>query len=380
MTLDVTFVGADVLTPEGWSDAPLSVSGGQIVEASGRQVPLPGFRILPGIVDLHGDGFERHLAPRRGLVRDMTEGFLSLDAELAASGVTTAVLAQFWSWEGGMRDPAFARRVAEALAAARPKCLTDLRLQLRLEVHMIDTYDEAFDFVVEQGIDYVVLNDHLPHAELAAGKTPPRLTGQALKAGRNPQKHLAMMQDLAARRGEMPEALARLTSRLRGQGVTLGSHDDRDPEDRARLRALGVTVAEFPETMAAVEAAHEAGDPVLLGAPNVVRGNSHNGNLTAEDAVRAGLCDALVSDYHYPSLLGAMRRLGETPETLAAAWPLVSSRPAQVLGWTDRGGLTLGKRADLVILDPDGRLGATICGGQVSLLRGATASAVLAAL
>lgn len=379
MSLDVTFVGAEVLTPEGWSDAPLAVSGGQIVVPSGRRIALPGFRILPGIVDLHGDGFERHLAPRRGLVRDMTEGFLSLDAELAASGVTTAVLAQFWSWEGGMRDPEFARRVAAALRAARPRCLTDLRLQLRLEVHMIDTYDAAFDFVVAEGIDYVVFNDHLPHADLAAGKTPPRLTGQALKAGRNPQKHLALMQDLAARRGEMPLALDRLATRLRARGVTLGSHDDRTPEDRARWRALGATVAEFPETMAAVEAASAADDPVLLGAPNVVRGNSHNGNLTAEDAVRAGLCAALVSDYHYPSLLGAMRHLGDRPEALAAAWPLVSSRPAQVLGWTDRGHLSLGQRADLVILDPDGRLGATICNGQVSLLRGATAAAILAA-
>lgn len=378
-TIDTTLDCARVLTPDGWRDQELAIAGGQIVDATeGRRIALPGHRILPGLIDLHGDGFERHIAPRRGLLRDLGDGFLSLDSELSACGITTAVLAQFWSWEGGMRGPEFARAVAEALDRVRPQLLTDMRLQLRLETHMMDDFDAVEAFVAKHRIQYVVFNDHLPHKKLAEGKRPPRLVGQALKSARNPEVHLALMQGLAARTDEVPPALDRLAARLAAQGVALGSHDDPDPDRRAAMRARGVRIAEFPESFDAVQAAYDAGDPVILGAPNVVRGGSHNGNLPAEQAVAGGTCDALVSDYHYPSLFTAATRLAEDRgDGLARSWPLVSDGPAQVMGWADRGTVRVGARADLVILDPDGRIGATITGGRIAHLRGATARAFL---
>ncbi|NVK59578.1 MAG: alpha-D-ribose 1-methylphosphonate 5-triphosphate diphosphatase, partial [Rhodobacteraceae bacterium] len=254
--LSLTFEGARVMRPDGWDDAPLAIDGGRVVEgAAGRRVDLSGYDILPGIVDAHGDGFERHMAPRRGALRERESGMVACAAELAANGITTAMLAQFWSWEGGMRGPEFAEEVFASVSAVAPTVPVDLRLQLRLETHFLDRFAEAEAAVARHGIGYVVFNDHLPHARLAEGRKPPRLTGQALKSGRSPETHLALMQALHARADEVPEALDGLCARLAARGVRMGSHDDRTAGARAGWRARGVRVSEFPETVEAAQAA-----------------------------------------------------------------------------------------------------------------------------
>ncbi|KAJ03042.1 alpha-D-ribose 1-methylphosphonate 5-triphosphate diphosphatase [Sulfitobacter mediterraneus] len=369
--LDLT--GAEVLLPGGLRVQTVSFAQGIMqAEQVGRIVDLTGFLVLPGIIDLHGDAFERHLAPRRGAMKQMNEGLIAAEAELAANGITTAVLAQFVSWEGGLRGLDFADQVFGAIRATAPDVVTDLRAQLRFETHMLDLYAELPDRIRQWGLSYVVFNDHLPHDRLAAGKTPKRMVGQALKAGRNPDVHLAMMQDMHARRGEVPAALDALCAILAEAGVQMGSHDDQTIEDRAIWRGRGVRVAEFPETQAAAEAAHAAGDAVVMGAPNVVRGGSHNGNLSAVDLIAMGMCDALASDYHYPSPRRAALMLADTGLCdLAAAWHLVSAGPAKVLGLADRGTLAPGMRADMVILHKDSRrVAATLAGGQFSYLSG----------
>jgi alpha-D-ribose 1-methylphosphonate 5-triphosphate diphosphatase len=378
MTLPpLTLTNARVLRPDGFSSATVSVTDGLVSDRPGKAVDLAGYTILPGIIDLHGDGFERHVAPRRGAVNDPGEGLAALDAELAANGITTAVLAQFFSWEGGMRGPDFAETLAGVLARAQP--LTDMRMQLRLEVNLLADYPRARDLIRKAGIGYVVFNDHLPHAALAAGKRPPRLTGQALKSGRSPEVHLALLHKLHEMRDEVPGALAALAAALRADGVILGSHDDASPETRARFRAMGARIAEFPETADTAAAAHGAGDGVIMGAPNVVRGGSHDKKVAAEEIIRAGHCDALVSDYHYPTprqAAFALAAKGLLP--LEDAWALISSRPADVMGWTDRGRLDTGLRADLVIVeDATRRVAATICAGQVSWMAGGVAARFL---
>lgn len=378
---DLDLVGAEVLHATGLSRAPLSLAQGLISpEKVGRAVDLSGYLVLPGIVDLHGDGFERHLAQRRGAMKQMDEGLVACEAELAANGITTAVLAQFVSWEGGMRGLDFADRVFTAIAAMRDTVVTDLRAQLRFETHLLDLYDSLPDRLAQWGVGYVVFNDHLPHDRLNEGKLPRRLNGQALKAGRSPERHHAYMRDLHGRTGEVPAALDALCEKLALRGILMGSHDDASAETRAVWRARGVRVAEFPETLVAAEAAHQAGDAVLMGSPNVVRGGSHNGNLSAIDLVAMGYCDALASDYHYPSPRRAALMLADTGLcSLADAWALVSAGPARVLGLTDRGTLAPGKRADLVILDAaTRRVAATIAGGRLSYMAGGIAERFIA--
>ena len=374
MNLDL--LGAEVLGPEGLTQERLSFAEGVVTaETAGRTVDLSGFLVLPGIVDLHGDGFERHLAQRRGAMKQLDAGLVATEAELAANGITTAVLAQFVSWEGGMRGLEFAKRVFTAIRDVSPGLVTDLRAQLRFETHLLDHYADLPGWLDAWGVRYIVFNDHLPHDRLDAGKLPRRLNGQALKAGRSPEKHHAYMRELHEQGPSVPAALEALCPQLARQGVQMGSHDDATAETRAWWRARGVSIAEFPEALPAAEAAHAGGDQVLMGAPNVVRGGSHNGNLSAIDVISMGYVNGIASDYHYPSPRRAALMLADSGVcSMAQAWHLVSAGPAQVLGLEDRGTLAPGKRADIVILDKaTRRVAATFVAGKASYMAGEVA-------
>ena len=370
---DLLLQGAQVLWPDGLAEGDLAVSDGMFASGShGRSVDLSGFRILPGIVDIHGDGFERHLAPRRGVMKDFGEGLRSVDAELAANGITTAVLAQFWSWEGGMRGPEHAARLVDGLKTT-PDLRVDMQVQLRFETHMLDDYEAMEALIDRGGITYVVLNDHLPHDALIKGKKPPRLTGQALKGGRSPEAHLAMMQAMHNRTEEVPAALEGLAARLRAKGVIVGSHDDNTIAGRTWFRSIGVEVSEFPETEETARFAQDGGDQVILGAPNVVRGGSHAGKVSAVDLIGQGIGVALASDYHYPAPRQAALALADQIG-LGSAWALVSSGPAGVLGLSDRGQIEFGLRADFVVLDDLNRVVATFVRGQPAFMAGEAVS------
>ncbi|KIN73693.1 alpha-D-ribose 1-methylphosphonate 5-triphosphate diphosphatase [Sulfitobacter guttiformis] len=375
--LNLDLSGAEVLGSAGIHRDGLSFAQGVIVDGPvGRSVDLSGYLVLPGIVDVHGDGFERHLAPRRGAMKQMAEGLIAVEAELAANGITTATLAQFISWEGGVRSYEFAEQVFSHLRDVAPSMVTDLRGQLRFETHMLDFYDELPDRMSDWGLRYIVFNDHLPHDRLQAGVQPRRLVSQALKARRSPEAHLALMQALEAESDEVPAALDWLCAQLGKRGIVMGSHDDSTAAQRAVWAARGVKVAEFPETLEAAEATADAGGIVVMGSPNVVRGGSHNLNVSAVDLISMGYCDALASDYHYPSARRAALMMWQNGmRDLKGAWSLVSGGPAAVLGLSDRGELSVGKRADMVVLERSSlRVAATLVQGRVSYMTGEIAA------
>lgn len=368
--------GARTLSEGRWTDAPVALAGGLIAEDGGDAIDLSGFLILPGIIDLHGDGFEHHLRPRPTTGFPLRDGLASHDREAAAHGITTLWLAQGWSWEGGHRGPEAAEAVLEALAAWRPAGLTDQRVQLRVETHQTAEAAARLTAAAQRfGIDYIVFNDHLAEGLEMQRSSPDAFGIWARKLG-------VAADDLARRldaaRAQAPfvrRSLGDLAGWCHRHGIRLGSHDDPDAETRLFHAMIGARIAEFPLNRAAAAAAQDMGDPVIMGAPNVVRGGSQSGNIAATDLIRAGLCDALVSDYHLPALpLAAWRLVDLGLMDLPRAWAMISTAPARIMGLTDRGQIAPGLRADLVVMDPDSRtIGATICNGRLIHASGAVA-------
>lgn len=353
-------------------DHPLTIADGHIADGPAREVDLAGYLVLPGIVDLHGDGFERHLSPRPTAPFDKSAGLMSLAAELAVNGITTAWLAQSWSWEGGYRSGAATLALLQALQATRPRLLPDVRVQIRLETHVLDEHPAVAQAVQDFGVDFVVFNDHLPEAVDLAATRPHRFASWAAQSGRTAEEMLAVVHKAQAQAPDVPAAITAMAAQLKALGVTLGSHDDATAETRAFYRAIGAQVAEFPTTIAAARAARQAGEPVLLGAPNVVRGGSQGGNIAAADLVAQGLVDALMSDYYYPALpQSAWALVTAGLCDLPQAWAMVSTAPARIMGLSDRGHLSPGARADIAVVHAETRqVELTLAQGRIAHLSG----------
>jgi len=377
----LTLTGARVLRDAGLHDGDLSLADGRITDTAGVTADLRGYDLLPGIVDLHGDAFERHIAPRPAAPFPLTDGLRGTDRDMAAHGVTTAFLAQSWSWEGGLRGADYAETVMAGLAAYRSEALCDLHLQIRYETFALDTADRLLDALHRHGTGYVVFNNHMDEPACLAQHNPAALASWALRAGYNVPDFVALAAGLAARTAEVPASVARLAKAFAAMGVRSGSHDDTDPATRRHFSALGADICEFPTTLSAARAAQDLGNPVLMGAPNVARGGSQSGNVAAAAMIDAGLCDALVSDYHYPAMAAAAFRLVDDGLLdLAAAWALISSAPARIIGLTDRGSLATGQRADVVIVNrATRRIEGTIAGGRIAHLSGAVAARMIGA-
>jgi alpha-D-ribose 1-methylphosphonate 5-triphosphate diphosphatase len=374
--------GAHVLFEDRLEVGPVGIAAGQIVESAGlAEVDLAGFWILPGIIDLHGDGFERQVFPRPSAPFPLNAALAATDREAAAHGVTTAYLAQSWSWEGGMRGPDRAEALMAAVLAYRETALTDLRVQVRAETHMVAEVPRLIAAVERFRVDYVVFNDHLEEGFQMRRGNPDGFAHWARKAGLTDAELWARMEAARAVTRQVPRALYALAEAFDRLGITYGSHDDPDAETREVYRVLGARVAEFPTSVRAAAAARAGGDPVLMGAPNVVRGGSQAGNIAASDLIRAGLCDGLVSDYHIPALpLAVWKLVDDGMLPLERAWSLISTGPARVKGMADRGAIANGMRADLVVIDQETReIAATIAGGRMSHLSGRAAARFLEA-
>lgn len=363
---------ARCLVDKALHDHPLTIAEGRIVDGPGREVDLSGYLVLPGIIDLHGDGFERHLSPRPTAPFDKAAGLRSLAAELAVNGITTAWLAQSWSWEGGHRSGASAVALLQALQTARPWLLPDVRVQIRLETHVIDEHPALLDAVRTFGVDFLVFNDHLPEAVELAAERPHRFASWAAQSSRTAEEMLAVVRKAQAQGPNVPAAITAIAAKLKALGVTMGSHDDATAEARAFYRGIDAPVAEFPTTFDAARAARQAGEPVLMGAPNVVRGGSQTGNIAAADLIADGLVDALMSDYYYPALPQSAFALANAGLCdLPRAWAMISTAPARIMGMADRGHLGLGASADLAIVHAEThQVEMTLAQGRIAHLSG----------
>lgn len=371
--------GAQVLRDGALHRASISVEHGVFTDTRLPDADLSGYLVLPGIVDLHGDAFERHIAPRPTAPFPIASGLSTTERDAAAHGVTTAWLAQCWSWEGGMRGPDFAEALMVELDAFRPKALIDMHLQIRLETHMVESRERLLRAVAEHGVDYVVFNNHLTEALAAMVREPHVFASWAARAGRSVEDMTREVEAAKAQAPALPRHLLELAKGFDRLGIRYGSHDDPDADTRERFRVLGAHICEFPTAHGPAVAAKAMDDAVLMGAPNVVRGGSQAGGISAMKLITKDLCDALVSDYHYPSLADAawvLADLGVRP--LARAWEMISTAPARIIGLEDRGRIAPGLRADFVVVHEETRrIEATISAGRIAHLSGALAGRLL---
>ncbi|WP_245593363.1 alpha-D-ribose 1-methylphosphonate 5-triphosphate diphosphatase [Azospirillum halopraeferens] len=353
MLTNARIVGAD-----GVFTGTLVVRRGRIAAVDdGRShlagaVDLDGDHLVPGLVELHTDNLERHLMPRPGVVWPAPlTAVLAHDAQIVAAGITTVLDAVC---VGEHRDGGGRRAIldasVEAIRTARDEGLlrADHALHLRCEVADPDVLDLFAPFADDPLLRLVSLMDHTPGQRQWTDLTVYRrlLVAEGWAEAEVPRL-VAGRVEAQARFGAA-HRLA-LAAHCRRRGIAMASHDDATPEHVAEAVADGIRIAEFPTTRTAAEAAHRAGLCVVMGAPNLVRGGSHSGNVAAADLAAAGLLDALSSDYVPGSLLEAAFRLHTAlGHPLHRALATVSAIPAAVLGLDDRGSLAPGLRADVV--------------------------------
>lgn len=352
----------------------LSVSGGVFIaprDAARLSIDDIGLDVLPGFIDVHGDAFERALAPRPGVTLPVGVAIAEVEAQLLAAGVTTAFLAVTLSWEAGLRSAETYRILRDALAKRPAGKLPDLRLHVRFEAANLDALEMLLEDIAGGQVHMLSFNDHTPGI-VKKLSNPVAVSKFAERSG---QSYEAFCED-ARRASEVSQdaiqaAHLRLAAAAREAGIAMASHDDRSVEERGYFRSLGAEISEFPTTLEVALAATVAGEPTVMGAPNVVRGGSHIGWHGAEALVKQKACSILCSDYHYPSLLQAVYQLVRNESArFDDAVALVSRNAAAAANLLDRGHLIEGQRADFLLVEPGDlpKLVATIAGGQIAYL------------
>jgi alpha-D-ribose 1-methylphosphonate 5-triphosphate diphosphatase len=335
-----------------------------------------GLLVLPGIVDIHGDAFERQMMPRPGVDFALDIALFESDRQAVANGITTVFHGVTWSWEPGLRGPENARLMLETIERLRPELGADTRFHLRHETYNLDAEPDIITWLSERRIDVLAFNDHMALTEQASTR-PQKLAGMVDRSGVSRDQFLARVASVKQHANEVPASIGRLAQAAVVSGVPLLSHDDTSPDQRRWFRSLGCQLAEFPTTVETAKEAASEGDEIVLGAPNVVRGGSHTGWINAADMIAQGLCSILASDYYYPApLLAAFRLASDKVAPLEQAWALVSQTPAVAVGMRDRGTIKIGRRADLIVVDAADqrrpRVVASMAGGRIVHLTDAT--------
>ncbi len=379
---DIFLEGGRALIGAELVETSLAVSGQDIAHLdrgrgrSGLAMDARGLLVLPGIVDIHGDAFERQMMPRAGVDFPIDVALADSDRQAIANGLTTVFHAATWSWEPGLRSGDNARRLLEAIERLRPRFAADTRFHLRHETYNLDAEAEICQWLSEGRIDLLAFNDHMDGTVADMAK-PRKRARMVERTGLSSEDFDDLVGRVVARAADVPGSVGRLAAAARAAEVRMLSHDDATPAMREAYRAKGAAIAEFPVNEETARAAVQAGDAIVFGAPNVVRGGSHTGWTKASDMIAKGLCSVLASDYYYPAqLLAAFRLAADGILPLAQAWKLISSGPAEAAGLTDRGVLAEGRRADILVVDDAEplrpRLIAVIAAGRLVHLTEAT--------
>jgi len=332
------------------AERDIDTVGSEATRAS-LYIDARGLKVLPGIVDLHGDAFERQMMPRAGVDFPIDVALADSDRQAISNGITTVFHATTWSWEPGLRSGDNARALLEAIEALRPQLAADTRFHLRHETYNLDAESEIAPWLAEGRVDLFAFNDHMDSTVADLAK-PRKRNRMVERTGLSNEEFDRLVERVLSRASDVPASITRLAAAARAANVRMLSHDDNSPAMRKSFREHGVSIAEFPVNEETARAAASAGEFIVFGAPNVVRGGSHTGWTKASDMIAKGLCSVLASDYYYPAqLLAAFRLVADGVLPLAEAWSLISAAPARAANLDDRGVLADGRRADILVVD-----------------------------
>ncbi|TKW67640.1 MAG: alpha-D-ribose 1-methylphosphonate 5-triphosphate diphosphatase [Paracoccus denitrificans] len=330
-------------------DGILSEIGEGSVPASAQN--CEGDFVAPGLIELHTDNLERHIQPRPGVNWPHAAAIYAHDAELAGCGITSVFDAMRVGSIPNRKDYApYARQLATELMAQRDKMALRIShfLHLRAEICSETLLDEIAEFGEGDRVGLVSVMDHTPgqrqFRDTSALET--YLRGKVQMSDREISSYFAELMDISARNRSAHETgIVAFAERV---GAVLASHDDSTEAEVARSARHGIRLAEFPTTRAAAEACHRNGIKTIMGAPNLIRGGSHSGNVSAQELARAGLLDIVSSDYVPSALLSAAAMLADTWDDWPRAMACVTATPARAAGLGDRGAIQPGLRADLI--------------------------------
>lgn len=352
------FANARLVLAEEIVAGHVTVADGTITAIGTGAVPagaedMGGDYLLPGLVELHTDHVEGHLAPRPKVRWNPLAAMLAHDAQVAASGITTVFDSlRVWPDKKAVGMDGDAPLLIAALEAARAAdaLRAEHFIHLRCEVPTDTVVLDAEAILAKTPVHLISLMDHTPGQRQFATIDQFR-SYYMKKSGISAEE----MDVIVAARLEFHARFSRenragLVALAHAHGCVVASHDDGTPEHVAEAIGDGVAIAEFPTTEEAARLSHEAGIRVLMGAPNLVRGGSHTGNVSAEELARGGRLDILSSDYVPSSLLWAAFDLTRRVSSIALpeAVRMVTKTPAEVAGLADRGEIAPGRRADLV--------------------------------
>jgi alpha-D-ribose 1-methylphosphonate 5-triphosphate diphosphatase len=369
MTSETILANATLVLPGETLRGQVRILDGRIAEITeGSAVPegaedCNGDLVMPGLIELHTDNLERHIEPRPKVDWPHAAAIIAHDAELASVGITTVFDAlRVGSVVSNAKTNygEYARALADEILGLRAEGALKIShfLHLRAEVCSETLIQELEKFGPEDRIGIVSLMDHTPGERQFRDLTQLRkyVIGKHGISEAEFEDHIAEQKALSAHHGAAHEAAT--VAAARRYGAVLASHDDTEVLHVARSARHGVHFAEFPTTVAAAKACNDHGIKVMMGAPNLVRGGSHSGNVAASELAEAELLDIISSDYVPSSLLSAALMLGDLWGDISRGVATVTSAPAKAAGLTDRGVLEIGARGDLVRVFRIGNAGA----------------------
>lgn len=349
---DLILTNARIVTGDETFQGSVCVRDGVIagIEQGGTSLPtaldLDGDYLLPGLIDVHTDHLEKQALPRAGMVWNALNAIMTHDVIVCAAGITTVFDSLVVGAVGNPERRALLSHMIGGIEDARRQRLlrADHLLHLRCDAREDGLFDLLSPHLDRPELRFVTIMDDGPARDPDRFR---RLERRKKVADDDIESQIAAA---ATTRDHSADNRRRLVEVCRQRKMALASHDDTKVAHIEEAAAFGLTIAEFPISMEAAQAARAAGMTIIAGSPNIVAGRSHIGNVSGRDLAAEDLIDVICSDYIPASLLHALWTLKTEPFglRLPQAVALGSSRPAGLFGFTDRGEIALGRRADLI--------------------------------